>query len=71
VSENKPLGEKVRGRSGKFTDHADSLLPLFPEPGKRDEPRWRLLFGLEPAPSPRRGVAFIARDMRQPPPRKR
>ena len=71
VSETKPLGEKDRGRSGRFTDVAGSLLPLFAEPAKRDERRWRLLFGLEPTAPPNRGAAFIAREVRQPLPRKR
>ena len=71
MSETKPLGENGRGRAGKFTDVAGSLLPLFAESAKRDERRWRLLFGLEPAPPANRGAAFIAREMRQPPPRQR
>jgi hypothetical protein len=70
VSEYKPLGKKGRGRAGKFTDLADSLLPLFSDSGDRIDPRWRLLFGLEPAPPPKRGTAFIAKQVRRPPSRK-
>ena len=70
MSEFKPLGRKERGRTGKFTDVDESLLPLFSHPGERDEKRWRLLFGLEQAPPLKRGAAFIARDLRPTPPRK-
>ena len=71
MSEFKPLGKKGRRQAGKFTDVADSLLPLFPNSTDRIDARWRLLFGLESAPPPTRGTAFIAEQVRPPPSRKR
>jgi hypothetical protein len=68
VSQTKPSGEKGGVRSGKFTDVAGSLLPLFPEASNRDIPRWRVLFGLDPSAA---GASRNAADKRRPPSRKR
>jgi hypothetical protein len=70
VSEIKPLGPKGRGRTGKFTDVPDSLLHLFSQAGARDERRWRLLFGLDPAPPAKNGGKPMADKVRRPPSRK-